>query len=239
MAGVELILASLAIFVGAAVQGSIGFGLGMVAAPILMFVDTRLVPGPMFVVSFLFTQLVVFRERGDVNLRDVGFTSVGRLVGVAPAALIFPMLSRSSFDLLFGSMILIGVGLSLWRRAPALTPTNLAIAGSVSGFMNTISAVGGPPMALVFQGAAGPHVRSTLGMFVMIGALISMVALFLVGEFGWLDIRLGLILTPAAILGFLFSGLLVGRVDRQGTRAYLLALSFAAGLAVLIRGLLS
>ena len=45
-----LLLAALACFVGAYVQTAIGFGMAIVAAPILFYLDPTLVPGPLMVV---------------------------------------------------------------------------------------------------------------------------------------------------------------------------------------------
>src|SRR5690606_31828007 len=40
----ELALATVAVLIGACIQGSLGFGLGLVAAPVLVMLDTSLVP---------------------------------------------------------------------------------------------------------------------------------------------------------------------------------------------------
>ena len=93
-------------------------------------------------------------------------------------------------------------------------------------------------MALVYQHQEPSVVRGTIGTFRLISIVASLAALALVGEFTTAQLQLGLILVPAAILGFLASTKLIGRVDRRGIRPFLLGLSFSAALGVLIRGLL-
>ena len=64
------------------------------------------------------------------------------------------------------------------------TPRSLIGAGTLSGFMGTTSSIGGPPMALLYQGTEGIRLRGTLAVFFTIGVLISLVALTAVGRFG-------------------------------------------------------
>ena len=50
--------------------------------------------------------------------------------------------------------------------------------------MGTISSVGGPPVALLYQDERGSEVRGTLSSIFAVGALFSLVVLAVVGEFG-------------------------------------------------------
>ena len=44
-----ILVAGLAVTVGSILQGSVGFGLGMVAAPVLAFLEPQLVPAPLLI----------------------------------------------------------------------------------------------------------------------------------------------------------------------------------------------
>src|SRR5690606_17755869 len=46
MSATQLILALVVLFVGSAIQGSVGFGLNLFAAPLLVLIDPGLVPAP-------------------------------------------------------------------------------------------------------------------------------------------------------------------------------------------------
>ena len=239
MSPLDFAAASLVVFVGAVVQGGIGFGLALIAAPFLMLFDPALVPGPILVTGLAATSLEVLRERGSIEVSGVCFCLSGRVLGMLPAVLLLPALSRAGFDLLFGALIIAAVALSVSGRSVAVTRPNQVLAGAMSGFSGTISAVGGPPMGLLYQHASGPVVRGTLGAFRLVGVVVSLCGLALVGEFTRPDFWAGLSLVPAAILGTLGSGLVVRHVDRRGVRPYILGLSLAAALAVVGRGLLS
>ena len=60
---------------GAMLQGSIGFGLNVVGAPLLVLIDTRFVPGPTLVAALVLTLLVGVRERGPSTGRASGGSS--------------------------------------------------------------------------------------------------------------------------------------------------------------------
>ncbi|HEX6130577.1 MAG TPA: sulfite exporter TauE/SafE family protein, partial [Actinomycetota bacterium] len=73
MTGVEWAVASLVVGASAAVQGAVGFGLVLVAAPIVTMLDPRLVPGPMLVAALVITVVMAVRERAGLDVRAVGW----------------------------------------------------------------------------------------------------------------------------------------------------------------------
>lgn len=82
-----LLAASAAIAFGALVQGAVGFGMALVAAPLLVLIRPQLVPGPLLVSGLALTLLVARRERDSIDLLGVKWGLVGRVPGVAIGAL--------------------------------------------------------------------------------------------------------------------------------------------------------
>ncbi len=62
MSALGLVLAALAMAAGTCIQGAIGFGTNLVAAPILALIDPNLVPVPVIIASALFNVLVAERD---------------------------------------------------------------------------------------------------------------------------------------------------------------------------------
>ena len=158
--------------VGSSVQASVGFGLGLIAAPILLLVDSRLVPGPLMASGIVLTVFVAYRERAAIDLVGLRFAFGGRVLGTVLAAAVLASISQRVFDFLFASFVLaaVAVALSGWSVAPNRGRT--AVAGMVSGFMGTVSSIGGPPMALLYL--AQDHAlksRSTPGLLQRLPAL--------------------------------------------------------------------
>jgi len=225
------------VLVGAAVQGAVGFGANLIAAPLLVLIEPAYVPGPMLTAALFLTIMMTWRDRRHVDLVGLRYAFAGRIVGTIPAALVVSMVTAAVFDVLFGALVVLAVGFSL--LGPRLSPTPRAsiCTGAISGFMATTAAVGGPPMALLYQHEEGRRLRGTLAGYFVLGAALSLLALAIVGEYGRTEIMLGATLCPGMLVGFAFSGLLAKRMDRRGVRPFVLVLSTVAGLAVLWRAL--
>jgi len=103
--------------------------------------------------------------------------------------------------------------------------------------MGTLSSVGGPPMALLYQDAKGPKIRATLAGFFILGTNISLAALILVGNFGWMELLASLTLVPGVLLGYLLSGKVKGWLDKGYMRPAILAVCAASAIAVIAKQL--
>lgn len=193
----------------------------------------------MLIAAMLLTSLVGFRERRHVHWPEVGVGTVGRIIGMIPAAFAIRYLSQSSYDLLFSAAVLFGVIVSVLGWHCRLTSRNLLLAAIGSGFASTVSAIGGPPLALVYQHAEAPKIRGTLSAIFTIGSPISLVGLWWAGRFGWVELMLGMLMMPAIVVGFLLSRHTAGRLNDRHTRPAVLALSALVAIVVMTRALVS
>jgi hypothetical protein len=234
---VDWVIAFACVGVGAAVQGAVGFGLGLIAAPILLLIDPRFVPGPLMAGGLALTLAVAWRERSEIHLEGLRPALIGRFIGTAAAAMVLTVVSARMFELIFGVLVMLAIGLSLAGLRVSPTPTNAASAGFLSGFMGTLSSIGGPPMALLYQREGGAVLRATLSALFVLGSLVSLVALALVDRFGAPELALSAFITVPALFGFALSTRIRGLTDRAGVRPLVLALSFFSALAVLLRAL--
>jgi uncharacterized protein len=233
----ELAIACAVVTIGAAVQGSIGFGLAVVSAPVLLLIDPVFVPGPLLLAAMLLVMLIAHRDRAETVVRDVPLGILGRLLGTIPAAYALAVLPHEAYDLLFASMVLLAVVLSLfgWHIRP--TPANVVAAATLSGFAGTVSSLGGAPMALVYQAESGPRIRGTLSAIFTAGTIISLTGLWWVGYFGVVELCVGLALMPGIVVGFLLSRYTARMVDAARTRPIILAVSALSAVAILSRAL--
>lgn len=106
------LLAGLVVTVGATLQGSVGFGLGLFSVPLLVLIDPRFVPGPLLFSSIALTVLLTHRERGAVLFGDIKWAVGGRLFGIAAAAAALELVPARQIGILFGILVLAAVGLS-------------------------------------------------------------------------------------------------------------------------------
>jgi len=101
--------------------------------------------------------------------------------------------------------------------------------------MGTVSSIGGPPMALLYQHSGAEKLRATLSGYFVLGVGFSLAGLAAVGRFGWPELKLALILSPAMGMGFLLSLPLKDRLPENMIRPIVLALSSISGLWVIYR----
>jgi uncharacterized membrane protein YfcA len=217
----------------------VGFGAALLAAPVLLLIHPAFAPGPILVSNLVLTLFVVRREWSFVDFGSLRFLASGRLVGTILAGVVLANVSQTLFDLLFATLVLIAVGLSLPRGGFERSARNLAVAGVASGLMGTISSIGGPPVALVYQSADPPRFRATLGVLLVLGASMSIATTWAVGRFGETEVLLSSVLVPAAIAGFWLSRFGIRWMNGPRVRVAVLVLSSAAALGVLVRALAS
>jgi uncharacterized membrane protein YfcA len=230
----QLLVAGAAVAVGSFVQGSVGFGLGLLGAPVLALVDPRLVPGPLLVAATLLACVLLWRERHDVDLAGLRWALVGRVPGTVAGAAALSLLPGRRLSLGFALLVLLAVVLSLLDLHVAPTPHTLFTAGAVSGFMGTASGIGGPPMALVYQRAPGARLRATMAGYFVVGSVLSVAGLAAFGRFGAEEARLSTVLLPFVLVGLGISGLAGRRLDRGHTRTAVLAASALAAFALVL-----
>jgi uncharacterized membrane protein YfcA len=231
------VVADLVLMVGATIQGTIGFGTNLIAAPILVLIDRNLVPVPIILVSLVVNVLVARRDRGDHPWRMMRWPILGQIPASVLGAAAVAVVSERGLDVLFGLLVLIGVGLSAIGRHPRPTRRVSLGAGAASGFMATTTGVGGPPMALVYQRETGPQLRAALTRFFGLGSVVAFVPLLLFGQVEAADFARALALTPGVLAGFYLSRYVARRLDHGWLRPVVLAVSGLSAFVVLIKAL--
>lgn len=237
MTSSQLALAFAVVLVGSAIQGSVGFGLSLFAAPLLVLIDPMLVPGPAIVGSSVLNLLVMRREDANGSWQELRRPIAAQVPGAVAGAALVALVATDNITIFFSLMILLAVGLSISGLHPQRSPRNLLIAGAASGFMGTAVGIGGPPLALLYQRADGPTIRSRLSRYFACASVVSLTMLALFGQFTADDLRTGLLLIPAAALGYLASSVLLGHVNAAVVRVAVLALSAASAIVALVRSL--
>lgn len=223
---------------GATLQGSVGFGLGFVAVPLLAVVDPRYLPGPLIMAALVLTLLLSYREHKAIQLKGITWVLVGRLVGAMIGIRLLVMIPEEYLSLTFAVMVILGVLLSISGLRLSLNPINLLGSGTLSGLMATTSAIGGPPLAMIYQNLKGPELRGTLSGIFVVGAILSLLALSTVGYFGYLEFKLALLLLPGIFTGFFLSKFTAKILDRGFIRPAILTFSLLSGIILMIKTLL-
>ncbi|WP_290648584.1 sulfite exporter TauE/SafE family protein [Aquisalimonas sp.] len=234
----EWLLAGLVILAGSLIQGAIGFGVALIGAPLLYFIQPALIPGAMIVAGMCLPLLILLRDWRAVYFPDAGWAVVGQLPGSLAGIAILGVVAEDMLGLVFGVLVLLGVGLSVSGGIANPRPHHILLAGGLTGLMATATSIGGPPLALAFQRFSGARLRGTLSAAFVPGGVIILTTLALFGRFGLPDLLMGLSLLPAVGVGFWLSGYVAAWLDRAWLRPALLGVSGTAAIAAIVSALL-
>jgi uncharacterized membrane protein YfcA len=233
---VELLVAGTTVAVGACLQSTVGFGLSLLAVPILVLIDPALVPVPLIVASLALNLGTSCRNRGGIDGR-VRWALLGSIPGTVLGAYAIATIPQRPLAITFGVLVLAAVAVSACGLEVAPTAGSLLAAGMISGFTGTASSIGGPPMALVYQRAKGPTVRGTMALYFLVGSVLSIVALATFGRLGGRELLESAQLVPFMLAGFACSAPAARVLDRGRTRHAVLLVSTISALALIANSL--
>lgn len=232
----ELLVACMAtVFVGGMIQGLFGYGLGLLLLPLLAVLSPRSLPQVVLLLGLPTVAWMAFHERRAINVSSVRWLVVGRVLGTLLGLLALSLLAVSVLQIAFGVVTaLMVVGTMLGSRRIDVTSRTSLAAGGFSGLMATTAGVGGPPIAMLYSRRAGPELRSTLSVVLLLGAVMSLVGVVAIGRVTLGDLLVALACMPALAGGMVASRQLATRVSPSAFRMLLLAVSLLSGLFVIV-----
>jgi uncharacterized membrane protein YfcA len=234
----ELWVAVVMTAVGAWLQGWVGFGFGFVAVPTLALLEPRALPATVLLVMFPVTIAMAYRERHAIDFRGALALSAGRVAGTALGVWLVVLVSAGSLELLLGATILVAVVMSVAFPAVDLGRGARLVAGFFSGVTGTTAGIGGPALALAYQGRPGPELRSTLAITFLLGQVLAVAGLAFAGRVAPWHGTLALQLVPAAVVGMWASHGTVRFLDERWLRPSILGFATVAGIVAVARSVL-
>jgi uncharacterized membrane protein YfcA len=234
-----VLLLGLALFAGAFVQSSIGFGMAVVAAPFVVLTAPELMPGSLLVTSFALPVVQLSHGVRDIAWRPLGWALGARLLLTPLGVLLVATLSVRAISVVVGVLILVTVAASVSRLDVRATRPNAAVAGALAGVSGTAASIGGPFLALVLQHERPERLRSTLAAFFLVGTGMAIGGLLVAGEFTWHQLVSGLVWLPFLGLGYAAAAPARARLDRDRLRRIVLVFCLVAGASVIVRALVS
>jgi uncharacterized protein len=231
----QIIAAVVVIFLGSFVQTSIGFGLAIVSAPLLFYLDHAYVPAPIIMAALANCLFTSWHFRAHLSLRGLRSAIVWRIPGSLVGTGLLLAISETALAILIAVVIAAGILTSYLRIAIPFTQRNLGIAGFLSGVMGTATSIGGPPMAIVMQGQPANVIRGNLAAFFIFSCITSLIMLMPTGYLGQRELLLAVPLIPASLLGSWLASRISGRVNDTVMRYACLLLCTASVIAMLMQ----
>ncbi len=228
---------AVAILFASCLQASIGFGMGMLAAPVVAIVDPSLIPGTLIMLAAVVTLAVTVRERESIDFSGTGWALVGRVPGTIAGGLLLAAIPERVLVLLIACVVLLGVALTSFGWMPVPRPRNLVLAGATSGVLGTATSIGGPPMALVWQRNSGARLRGTMSGFFLVGSILSIGVLAATGAVTAETFRMCALLLPAIVGGYILSRYVNGWLNPVRQRWTAIAMSIAGAVVLVAKEL--
>ena len=223
----------------AALHSTVGFGFALISVPLLLLLNPLFAPVPQLLVVWPLTLAIVWRERHAVEARSTLWILLGRVPGAFVGVALLKVLSSAALDVLMAVMVIAGVALVTSRGVFTRTPVREFTAGVASGVMAMVSAIGGPPIALLYRNDEGPTVRANLGLVFAVGLTITLVVRSAAGEVSVDELVIGAALLPAVGLGLPASRRLIPYVDGPRLRNAIVLIAAGSAVLLLARGLLN
>lgn len=222
-----------AVLIASCLQASIGFGMGMLAAPVVALVDPSLIPGTLIMLAAVVTLAVTVREREDIDMSGTGWALLGRVPGTIAGGLLLTVIPERTLALLIAAVVLVGVTVTSLGWVPVPRPRTLMLAGATSGVLGTATSIGGPPMALVWQRNSGARLRGTMSGFFLVGSLMSIGVLAATGAVHADTFRMCALLLPAIVGGYVLSRFVNGWLNPSRQRWTAIGMSVAGASALI------
>ncbi len=226
----EVIIATLIIFLGAYIQTALGFGLAIVAAPILFLLDPLYVPAPITMSALTLSLVMALSHWKSISFSGLKFAILGRIPGTICGGMLLVWISVEQLALWVGISVIVAVILSLSNLKLKPSTGSLFSAGFLSGFMGTSTSIGGPPMALLLQHEKSEYIRANMSAFFCASCLMSLVMLLVIGKLYQSHIFLFLPFIPATLIGYWLAMKTVRKISHNSLRYSSLTLCMLAGL---------
>ena len=243
LSGLELVYALLIISLASTVLGTVSFGFGLVATPvILLLLDAKSAVVVVNILTGLLLILVLTKTWRHLDLRVSGGLVLGGVAATPLAVLALRSADPVTLKIIIGVVIIVLGLLSL--KDIQLPLARHRLAGPIFGFatclaVNSIS-IGGPLGAIYALAQRWPPqtIRASLALM-FVTADIAAFALYsatgLVNRTTLANIG---VLAPGLIIGFGIASLLVNRLNEQVFRYVVVVVVLAGGSVLLTRELL-
>lgn len=232
-----LILINVIVLLGSLLQGLIGYGIGMFCAPLLFLINPTLVPAPLILLSTFLTVFMLYRDKSHLQFDQVSWAMRGGFVGIILAGMVLKVTTKTQFELAFGIVTLAAVFISVLGFSPQVNKKNNVIAGFSSGFMGTLTAIGDPPMALLYQHGDIKNIKANLTAFWLFLNIIALITLTFVGELTLTTLTTVVLALPGMFIGLALSSKLQGIVKPHFVRRWILVLCAITSIVAIVRAL--
>lgn len=241
----SLLFAAAGLIFAGVVKGTVGFGLPMIAAPVLAgFIGPRTAVVVMSLVNVVSAALIVGRARAFPIRGHLGALtplSLAMLGGVFAGAQLFAVLSPVLLSALVGLSAVLFALLTAVGVQLTVPPKRRNVAGVLiglgAGLLAGTTSIFGPPLVMYLHTLGIPKRE----FVVLLNLLLGSSTLVQIASYGALGLYTGPVLESAAltgacvVIGLGFGFLLQDRVNQRVFNRFVIGVIFLVGLNLLLR----
>lgn len=221
------------LFLGCWLQSAVGFGMAVVAAPVIVLIRPEWVPFVLVFTALPLCLINTWNQREGLHPRVMLVPMLTRIPGTVIGTWILLNLNTVWLQIAVSLSVLFAVLISARSVHFEATPARLGWAGAVGGFMGTTTSIGGPPMALVMQHGNPLTVRANLSLYFSFSVLTSLACYAVAGLLDRHILLVSASFLPCPLLGFALGVRSRPWVDRGKFRYTLLVICSLAALVAL------
>jgi uncharacterized membrane protein YfcA len=241
MAGLDpgaFALVALALLLGSLVQSVVGLGIGLVAAPVITLLEPQLMPGVLISLALVLPCITLVHDHDHIDWHGLNWSLPSRVLGTTVGVWVVATFTEDQLAFFIGTIVLLAV-LVTWRAVTVpINRGSLSGAGFVGGVTGTATSIGGPPFALLYQHRPPTQIRTTMAVYFLIGAAISLAGLAVSGDLELHQVAVAGFLLPAVGAGALLGIPLRRRLPADVVRPAVLVVSAVSALVLVVRSLL-
>jgi hypothetical protein len=237
----NIIALSLIIFIASIVRGFTGFGLALVAVPLLQFFmpvsDTAVF---ISIINIIFSVLYYRKSKEIVKSQPLGAMAVWTGIGVAAGTVILKFVNPAYIQLLWGLLIIFivvflvrGLNLHIKSERAALT-----FSGLFGGVLAGATGIIGPPVAIILTSINTPKEKfnAIISIFILFAVSYALIFYLITGLIRKEIVLLALCSVPALLAGLYTGDRLVSRISQKTFTTIVYIVLIIMGIITLIRG---
>lgn len=237
----NIIALSLIIFFASIVRGFTGFGLALVAVPMIQFLmpvsDTAVF---IAIINAIFSLLYFKRSREAIKGQPLGRMAIWTGIGVAAGTLILKFINPAYIQLIWGVLIILIVaalirGFEFRIRSDINAMT---LSGLLGGVLAGATGITGPPVAIILSSMKTPKEKfnAIISVFIFFAVTYALVFYLISGLVRAETFLLALCSVPALLAGLHMGDRLVSRISQKTFTRLVYIVLILMGIITLFKG---
>lgn len=237
----NIIALSLIIFAASVVRAFTGFGLAMVAVPLILFIlpvtDTAV-----FIALINMTFSIIYYRHSKAVIRDqpLGLMALWTGIGVAAGTVILKFANPAYIQLGWGVLIIMVVvalvrGLNLHIRSDRSAMT---LSGLLGGLLAGATGITGPPVAIILSSMNTPKEKfnAIISIFILFATTYALLFYLITGLIRTDTVMLALCCIPALLAGLYTGDRLVSRISQKTFTVIVYVVLIIMGVITIFKG---